>query len=65
MINIRARVDLLENMHQVIRSLNDERAYESWILFIPDEPSRDDFRGIAEDENDFEHAQSLFTSLVL
>lgn len=43
------RAKLLEHMHEIVSSLNDEGAYEWWICTVPDGADEDDFDYIADD----------------
>lgn len=60
---INSRVELLKRLHEIILNMNHENAYMNWITFVPDEPSIDDFIGIAEDEIDFDYALRLFIKI--
>ena len=60
----RNNVELLRAMNEVILWLNDERAYESWILTVPDEADDDDFEWIAERDEDMDHVCRRFRQLV-
>lgn len=60
---INSRVELLKRLHEIILNMNHENAYMHWIYVVPDEPSIDDFIGIAEDETDFNHVLYLFTKI--
>ena len=61
---IKERARLIESMHNIIESMNDERAYESWIWTVPDGADWDDFESIAEDNEEYKHVQELFCGLV-
>lgn len=61
---IQFRADQLEAMHKVMTCANDEELYFSWILAIPDEPSREDFESLAENEDDYKSIVHLFLQLV-
>ena len=59
------RIKMLESMHYLILSLNDENAYfGSWVYVVPDCPTDDDFEDIAEDSNHFNEVCELFTRLI-
>lgn len=60
------RIKMLESMHYLILSLNDESAYfGSWIIFaIPDGATDYDFEDIAEDDGMFDEVCKLFTRLI-
>lgn len=61
---IQFRADQLEAMHKVMTYANDEELYFSWILVVPDEPSREDFESLAENEDDYKSIVHLFLQLV-
>ena len=63
-IKIRMRADQLEAMHRVIQNTNDEEIYYTWILVVPDEPSREDFEELAADDADYNEVCDLFVRLV-
>lgn len=43
------RKTILKHMHEIIRNINDERAYGWWIMVVPDCATEEDFDDIAED----------------
>ena len=45
-----SRVKLLKAMDEIVVDINDENAYASWIVIVPDQASDDDFEYIAEDQ---------------
>jgi hypothetical protein len=51
-------------MHEVIRFANDEEIYMSWIMTVPDEPTREDYIEIAEDDTEYNLVVDLFVRLV-
>lgn len=59
-----ANIRLLKAMHEVVISMNDENAYERWILVVPDEPTEDDFEYMANDDELMDDACRLFRSIV-
>lgn len=63
-IKIRMRADQLEAMHRVIQNTNDEEIYYTWILVVPDEPSREDFEELAADDADYNEVCDLFVRLI-
>lgn len=63
-IKIRMRADQLEAMHRVIQNTNDEEIYYTWILVVPDEPSREDFEELAADDADYNEICDLFVRLI-
>ena len=65
MKNVQERFEALRSMNTIIKSMNDESAYTSWIYIIPDEADDDELREIAEDdEESFRDACNLFAKLV-
>lgn len=65
MKNVQERFEALKSMNTIIKSMNDESAYTSWIYIIPDEADDDELREIAEeDEESFRDACNLFAKLV-
>ena len=58
------RADQLEAMHKVICLANDEDIYLTWILLVPDEPSREDFEDMAEDPATYNEVCDLVQRLV-
>ena len=58
------RADQLEAMHKVICLANDEGIYLTWILLVPDEPSREDFEDMAENPATYNEVCDLFKRLV-
>ena len=48
--NVIRRISLLEQMNEVMKSMNNEDAYLSWIYTVPDEATRQDFEYIAQDD---------------
>lgn len=65
MKNVQERFEALKSMNTIIKSMNDESAYTSWIYIIPDEADDDELREIAEeDEESFKDACKLFAKLV-
>lgn len=65
MKNVQERFEALRSMNTIIKSMNDESAYTSWIYIIPDEADDDELREIAEeDEESFKDACNLFAKLV-
>ena len=56
--------ELLECMDIVVKYMNDERAYERWILAVPDGADEDDFIAIAGDSEEMDHVCRLFRRIV-
>lgn len=65
MKNAQERFEALKSMNTIIKSMNDESAYTSWIYIIPDEADDDELREIAEeDEESFEDAVHAFIEIM-
>lgn len=61
---MKQRLKNLKRMHAIMTRMNNENAYASWILYVPDEPTEDDLKDIAEDIDDYDDCVSLFVRLV-
>lgn len=61
---MREKIELLTSMHNIVKSLNNENAYMTWIYLIPNQPTDDDFVDIAEDKELFELAIKLFREII-
>lgn len=57
------RVIRLEQMNEVMKCLNNEDAYYSWIITVPDGATKDDFEYIANDDELYEEACELYEEL--
>lgn len=65
MKNVQERFEALKSMNTIIKSMNDESAYTSWIYIIPDEADDDELREIAEeDEESFKEAVHAFMGIM-
>lgn len=65
MKNVQERFEALKSMNTIIKSMNDESAYSTWIYLIPDGADDDELMEIAEeDEESFKEAFNLFAKLV-
>ncbi len=60
---IESRVALLKRMHEIMMNMNDEDCYFTWILHVPDEPTKEDFESIASNDSEWEHTLNLFERL--
>lgn len=60
---LNSRVELLKKLHSIMMNMNDEEAYMSWIIIVPDEPTQEDFESIAEDDKFFHEVLTRFHSL--
>ena len=65
MTNTNEKFEALRSMNTIIKSMNDESAYNAWIYIIPDGADDDELMEIAEeDEDSFKDACNLFVKLV-
>ena len=59
------RYQIAKVMHEIIRCMNNEDAYMEWIDIVPDEPTDEDFREIAQSDMLFAETckaiKSIFT----
>ncbi len=59
------RIELLKGMNQYIIDLGDEEVYEVWFsLGIPDEPTEDDYKFIADNIEEWVRTCQLFGQLI-
>lgn len=61
---LEARMVQLKAMHELMRNANDENIYMSWIYLMPDEPSEEDFKYIALDDDNYNECFDLFVRLI-
>ena len=54
------KIALLKAMHTIMLCMNDENAYVRWTYMMPDEATEDDFRFIAQDDEEFEDVVKAF-----
>ncbi|MBQ8635900.1 hypothetical protein IJ425_07090 [bacterium] len=60
------RMNLLGGMHSYIQNcIDDEMAYDSWIKWVPDEPTEEDLMSIAEKEKLFNRVCAVFGSILM
>lgn len=59
-----SRVAQLKAMHTLMCKANDENIYMSWIYFMPDCPSEDDFMYIAINDKQYNECFDLFVKLI-
>ena len=58
------RIKTLKLMHGIMMSMNNEDAYDSWIVMgVPDGASEDDYEFIALDDKEYEDTIALFNRL--
>ena len=61
---IKTRIHLLKQMNEYIINLGDEDIWMDWItLGVPDAPSEEDYKFIAENENEWFETCELFGQL--
>lgn len=58
------RMNLVGGMNEYVKCMNDENAYMSWIMLVPDEATEEDLQDIAEDDEMFQETVDLFNRLV-
>jgi len=58
------KIELVKMMHETIKAMNNEMAYEEWIYIMPDEPDEDDFEWFAENEEEFDHLVNVYVYLM-
>lgn len=62
---IKTRITLLKQMHEYIINLGDEEIWMHWICVgVPDEPSEDNYKFIAENEEEWLDVCKIFGQLV-
>lgn len=61
---IQSRKEQLMAMHALMCNANDETIYMTWIYIMPDEPSEDDFRDIAMDDEQYNEFFDEFVRLI-
>lgn len=61
----RYRIRKLKAMHEMVLNIDDEEYYMTWIYTVPDYPSEYDFEDIANDEEEYKHAEELFKRLIV
>lgn len=64
-ITLNSRVAALKTCHEEIINLGDEEAYKWWIAMgVPDEPSEDDFKYIAKNDEEYEDTLQLYKKIM-
>ena len=59
------RIATLSQCHEEIIDLGDEEAYEWWIAMgVPDCPSRNDYKYIAENDEEYEDTLKLYKKIM-
>lgn len=59
------RIEQLKLMHELLMTCNDEELLGTWFaLCVPDQPDEDDFKWIAESNEDFETCVRVFKKIV-
>ena len=62
---IENRKKILRRMENIATRMNIEDAYDYWSAYgIPDEPSEDDIKDIAEDDDNYEDIVYAFVSMI-
>lgn len=64
-ICLQDRVNLVKNMNEIVKSLNDESFYwGTWAHVVPDEADESDFQEIAQDEELFDLVCEKFCKII-
>lgn len=58
------RYKAIEAMNLLVLAMNDESAYEEWIIIAPDEATSDDFLAIAQDDELMNDATRTFIHIM-
>lgn len=61
---LKARIEQLKAMHELMCNANDEGIYMTWIYTMPDEPNEEDFNDIAMDEEMYNECFDEFIDLI-
>lgn len=61
---LKARIEQLKAMHELMRNANDEEIYMAWIYTVPDEPEDEDFEYIAMDDQEYNDCFDTFIDLI-
>lgn len=65
MKNVQERFEALKSMNTIIRLMNDENAYSSWIWIVPDGADDGDLMDIAKNHDDiFDDACKKFVKIM-
>ncbi len=64
-VNPTDRVEILQNMHNLVVMLNDEDFYyQYWIEVVPDMPTKEDFIDIAENDEIYTEVVKTFLDIM-
>ena len=61
---MKQRLKNITRMHNIMTRMNNEEAYMAWITLVPDEPSEEDLKDIAEDVDNYDECVTLFLRLL-
>lgn len=61
--SFKARLNNVKMMHEVMKSMNNENAYGSWIYTMPDCPDESDFEWFAEDKDEYKDLVDTFNRI--
>lgn len=61
--SLKARLNNVKMMHEVMKSMNNENAYGSWIYTMPDCPDESDFEWFAEDKDEYKDLVDTFNRI--
>lgn len=58
------KIELVKSMHNIISTIDDERAYQKWAYVVPDGATTEDFEHIAANEELYNSTTVLFTTII-
>ena len=60
------RAVLLKRMDRWLRdNINDQEIFMNWLYFMPDEATEDDYKSIAENDEDFNDCIRMFALITV
>ena len=60
------RIVLLKKMDRWLRdNINDEEIFMNWLYLMPDEATEDDYKSIAENDEDFNECTRIFALITV
>ncbi len=62
---IQSRIALLKAMDNAVRNMNDERAFDPWLMGgVPDGATEEDYEYIADNHEDYIGTVKLFANII-
>ena len=58
------KYDIVKGMNEIVKSMNNEDAYMTWIYIVPDEASDEDLMDISYDEELFSDTVEYFKTIM-